>query len=64
MSKVKGMLEESMIRYPELYNGEADYEFWMQCRKEELLEREGKPTTKIRKDRSNVRKQRKKSNKI
>ena len=61
MSKVKSILEESMMRYPELYNGEVDYEFWMQCRKEELLEREGKPTTKIRKDRSNVRK-RKKSN--
>ena len=61
MSKVKGMLEENMIRYPELYDGSADYEFWMQCRKEELLEREGKPTTKIRKDKSNVRK-RKKSN--
>jgi len=51
MGKVKGILEESMIRYPELYNGEADYEFWMQCRKENLLEREGKPTNKIiRKD--------------
>ena len=61
MSKIKGMLEEDMIRYPELYDGSADYEFWMQCRKEELLEREGKPTTKIRKDKSNVRK-RKKSN--
>ena len=47
MSKVKGMLEEDMIRYPELYDGSADYEFWMQCRKEELLEREGKPTIKI-----------------
>ena len=53
MSKVKGMLEENMMRYPELYNGEADYEFWMQCRKEALLEREGKPITKIiRKDKS------------
>ena len=41
MGKVKGKLEENMMRYPELYNGEADYEFWMQCRKEELLEREG-----------------------
>ena len=30
-----------MIRYPELYDGYADYEFWIQCRKEELLEREG-----------------------
>jgi len=56
MGKIKAKLEESMMRYPELYNGEADYEFWMQCRKEELLEREGKPTIKlIRKGRSNVR---------
>ena len=53
MSKVKGKLEESMMLYPELYNGHADEEFWIQCRKEELLEREGKPTIKIiRKDKS------------
>tara|TARA_Y100000310_G_scaffold305008_1_gene344728 strand:- start:153 stop:341 length:189 start_codon:yes stop_codon:yes gene_type:complete len=62
MSKVKGMLEESMMRYPELYNGEADYEFWMQCRKEELLEKEGKPTNKIRKGKFNVKKR--KNNKV
>ena len=47
MSKVKGMLEESMMRNPELYDGSVDYEFWMQCRKEELLEKENKPTIKI-----------------
>ena len=47
MSKVKAMLEEDMMRYPELYNGHAEEEFWMQCRKEELLEREGKPTIKL-----------------
>ena len=41
MGKVKGKLEEDMMRYPELYNGEADYEFWIQCRKEAILEREG-----------------------
>ena len=41
MSKVKRLLEEDMMKHPELYNGEADYDFWMQCRKEELLEREG-----------------------
>ena len=41
MGKVKGRLEEDMMRHPELYNGHADYEFWMQCRKEELLEKEG-----------------------
>ena len=47
MSKVKAMLEEDMMRHPELYDGSADYEFWMQCRKEELLEKENKPTIKI-----------------
>ena len=63
MGNMKKLLEESMIRYPELYDGSADYEFWMQCRKEELLEREAKPTTKItKKGKSNVRK--KKTNKI
>ena len=40
MGKVKKLLEEDMIRNPELYNGEADYEFWIQCRKEAILERE------------------------
>ena len=53
MGKTKAMLEEDMMRYPELYNGHAEEEFWIQCRKEELLEREGKPTIKIiRKDKS------------
>jgi hypothetical protein len=47
MSKVKGMLEEDMMLHPELYNSHAEEEFWMQCRKEELLEREGKPTIKL-----------------
>ena len=47
MGKIKGMLEESMMLNPELYNSHVDEEFWMQCRKEELLEREGKPTIKI-----------------
>ena len=56
MSKIKAKLEDDMMRYPELYDGSADYEFWIQCRKEELLEREGKPTIKIiRKGRFNVR---------
>ena len=62
MSKIKAKLEEDMMRYPELYDGSADYEFWMQCRKEELLEREGKPTIKIKKGKSNVK--RKKIKKI
>ena len=47
MSKVKGMLEEDMMLHPELYNGHAEEEFWIQCRKEELLERECKPTIKL-----------------
>ena len=47
MSKIKGILEESMMLNPELYDGSVDYEFWMQCRKEELLEKENKPTIKI-----------------
>ena len=55
MGNMKKLLEESMIRYPELYDGSADYEFWMQCRKEELLEKEGKPTIKIKKGKSNVK---------
>ena len=41
MSKIKRILEEDMMKYPELYDGSADYEFWIQCRKEELLEKEG-----------------------
>ena len=41
MGKIKERLIEDMIKYPEYYNGWVDYEFWMQCRKEELLEREG-----------------------
>ena len=53
MGKMKERLIEDMARYPELYDGSVDYEFWMQCRKEELLEREGKPTIKlIRKEKS------------
>ena len=43
MGKVKEKLVEDMIKHPELYNGYADYEFWIQCRKEELLEKEGEP---------------------
>ena len=63
MSKVKTMLEEDMMKHPELYNGEVDYDFWMQCRKEELLEREGKPTIKLIRKGKHVRKKRK-NNKV
>ena len=41
MGIVKKMLEEDMMRNPEEYNAYVDYDFWMQCRKEELLEKEG-----------------------
>ena len=37
MGKIKKLLEEDMIEYPELYNGKADYEFWVQCQKEKTL---------------------------
>ena len=47
MGKFKSILEESIRKYPDLYNGIADEEFWMQCRKEEILERENKPPIKI-----------------
>ena len=61
MGKIKIILEEEMMLHPELYNGHAEEEFWMQCRKEELLEREGKPTIKlIRRKKWKIRKQRKK----
>ena len=68
MSKVKAMLEEDMMRYPELYAEllqiYEDYDFWMQCRKEELLEREGKPTIKLIRKGKHVRKKGKESNKV
>ena len=41
MGKIKKLLEEDMMMNPELYNGWDDYEFWIQCRKEAILEREG-----------------------
>ena len=36
MGKIKGMLEESMMRNPELYNGHADEEFWTESRKRKV----------------------------
>ena len=39
MGKIKERLIEDMIKHPELYNGHADYEFWIQCHKEELLKK-------------------------
>ena len=65
MGKMKEKLIEDMMRYPELYDGSFDYDFWMQCRKEEILEREGKPTIKlIRKGKYVRRRNKEKSNKI
>ena len=70
MGKVKAMLEKDMMENPELYAELCqiyeDYDFWMQCRKEELLEREGKPTIKlIRKGKhEKVKRNKRKSNKI
>ena len=56
MGKMKERLIEDMIMHPDIYIEMEDYEFWIQCRKEELLEREDKPTIKIiRKGKSNVR---------
>ena len=64
MGKVKGMLEKDTMLHPDRYNHYEDYEFWMQCRKEELLEREGKPTIKLIRKGKHVRRKRKKSNKV
>ena len=47
MGKVKEKLIEDMMLHPDMYIALEDYDFWMQCRKEELLERKGKPTIKI-----------------
>ena len=57
MSKIKRILEEDMMKHPELYDGYADYEFWMQCRKEELLEKEGmdRNSQTKRRERWNIR---------
>ena len=72
MGKVKRMLEKDMMENPELYSElrqiYEDYDFWMQCRKEELLEREGKPTIKlIRKGKhgnTSTKKRREENNKV
>ena len=48
MGKIKGIWKEMMIKNPELFNGHADYEFWMSINKK-------KPT----KRRSNVRRKKK-----
>ena len=62
MGKMKEKLMEDMMMHPDIHIEMEDYDFWLQCRKEEILEREGKPTIKIiRKGRSwKIQKQRKK----
>ena len=53
MGKMKERLIDDMMLHPDMYIALEYYDFWMQCRKEELLEREGKPTIKlIRKEKS------------
>ena len=60
MRKIKSLEFENELKNPDLYNGIADEDFWMQCRKEELLEREGKPPiTLIRKDKKCQKKRKK-----
>lgn len=39
MGKIKGIWEENVERDPELYNGYYEYDFWIQSRKDKLLER-------------------------
>ena len=62
MGKMKEKLIENMMNHPDIYIEMEDYDFWIQCRKEELLEKENKPTIKItRKGKScQTQKQRKK----
>ena len=54
MGKVKAALLEDMMNNPDQYRDYEDYEFWLQCRKEELLEKEYKRIfhSKITKNRS------------
>ena len=63
MGKVKTMLEKDMMENPELYSElhqmYEDFDFWMQCRKEELLEKEGEPTIKLIRKGKYVRRKRK-----
>ena len=65
MGKIKERLIEDMMMHPDIYIEMEDYDFWIQCRKEELLEREGKPTIKIiRKGKYVRRRNKEKSNRI
>ena len=65
MGKMKEKLIEDMMNHPDFYIERENYDFWIQCRKEELLEREGKPTIKIiRKGKYVRRRNKEKSSKI
>ena len=65
MGKMKEKLIEDMMNHPDIYIERENYDFWIQCRKEELLEREGKPTIKIiRKGKYVRRRNKEKSSKI
>ena len=60
MGKFKSINLDEKTKHPEFYNGIADEDFWIQCRKEELLAREGKPPiTLIRKDKKCQKKRKK-----
>ena len=39
MGKMKEKLIEDMMMHPDFYIEMEDYDFWIQCRKEEILER-------------------------
>jgi len=65
MGKMKEKLIEDMMNHPDFYIERENYDFWIQCRKEEILEREGKPTIKlIRKGKYVRRRNKEKSSKI
>ena len=49
MSKIKGILEEDMSKYPELYDGTADYEFWIECNKNKSIKKKDKYNVKRKK---------------
>ena len=65
MGKMKEKLIKDMMNHPNIYIEREDYDFWIQCRKEEILEREDKPTIKlIRKGKYVRRRNKEKSSKI
>ena len=68
MGKVKTMLEKDMMENPELYSElhqmYEDFDFWIQCRKKELLEREGKPTIKLIRKGKYAKRKKRKNNKV